>query len=327
MTNPLRTEDARPELLAGEESRHWFATIPSQKKLTIRRLHELRPAWNLIILLFVAAWVAAAIAILQAPSWWPVRLVSYVTIAVAIHSLAILMHEGIHGNLFRNRTLDRWASVILGAPAFFSGTAYRVPHILHHRYNRTEKDPDEFTNLTKNRSLLSIVFYAWGVIGMPTYLVHVPLNALRCGTPRERRDVLLEYGLLGILYSGVVLVAIRWHALPALLHCWIIPAGIAAIFGNVRGWAEHMMTEKGHPLTQTRTVKSTQLVSLLMCNLNYHLEHHLFPAMPWYNLPTLHRLLEDEYRKAGSFVYESYLKFLLDAVLVGVHGQAPPRRS
>ncbi len=310
------------DLFAGQESRSWFAAISPGKKAAIRELHRLRPAWNLVVLAFPALWAAGALVMVREPPW-PVRVACYAAIGVAIHSLAILMHEGIHGNLFRNRVLDRWASVLMGAPSFFSGTAYRVPHVLHHRFNRTAQDPDEFTNLTKRRGLLSAAFYAWGVIGMPVYLVHVPVNALRRGTPRERADVILEYGLLAALYGGAVLLAVRMDALPVLLDCWIIPAAFAAIFGNVRGWAEHTMTAAGNPLTQSRTVTSNRVVSFFMCNLNYHLEHHLFPAMPWYNLPRLHVLLADDYRRAGSFVYRSYLHFLWDAVRVGVHGRAP----
>src|SRR5262245_64858773 len=80
---------------------------------------------------------------------------------------------------------------------------------------------------------------------------------------------------------------------------------VPIVFGNVRSWAEHALTRPGHPLTQTRTVTSNRVVSFLMCNLNYHLEHHLFPGVPWYNLPRLHALLADEYRRAGAQVHRS----------------------
>ena len=29
-------------------------------------------------------------------------------------------------------------------------------------------------------------------------------------------------------------------------------------------------------------------------HVNYHLEHHLYPAVPHYHLPRLHRLLQDK---------------------------------
>ena len=78
-----------------------------------------------------------------------------------------------------------------------------------------------------------------------------------------------------------------------------------------------MLTTPGHPLLQTRTVTSTKLLSFLNVNLNYHLEHHLFPAVPWYNLPKVHTLLQEEYEQAGAFIYSSYLRFLVDAFRYG----------
>jgi fatty acid desaturase len=52
-----------------------------------------------------------------------------------------------------------------------------------------------------------------------------------------------------------------------------------------------------------------------MCNLNYHIEHHLYPAVPWYNLPKLHRLLGDRLRAAGGQYCESYFRFLRQLVV------------
>ena len=60
-----------------------------------------------------------------------------------------------------------------------------------------------------------------------------------------------------------------------------------------------------------------------MCNTNYHLEHHLCPGIPLYNLPRVHSLLQPEFRRAGSFIYKSYLKFMWDTLRTGVHGFAP----
>ncbi len=304
------------------ESAAWTDGLSLEKREAIRELHRLRPAWNLVALLFAALWIGAGWAVLQVPHGI-VRIGGIILMGAVVHAMAILMHEGVHGNLFRNEALDRWVGFLLGAPALFSCMAYRVNHMLHHAFNRTGKDPDEFTNLSRNRTVLSIAFYAWLLVGMPVYLIHVPLNALRRGSRRQRAGVLLEYSLLGALYGAVFFAAWRLELLREVLLCWVYPMIVASVFGAVRGWAEHMLTQPGHPLTQTRTVTSNALVSLFMCNLNYHLEHHLFPGMPWYNLPKLHRLLRGEYHEAGSFIYRSYLKFFMDALRLGVHGRTP----
>ena len=43
-------------------------------------------------------------------------------------------------------------------------------------------------------------------------------------------------------------------------------------------------------------------------NINFHIAHHLFPAVPWYRLPTVHaRLMQDAAYRAESEKYSTYL--------------------
>lgn len=300
----------------------WARELGIEKQKVIRELHRVQPGRNSLVLLFLGLWVFGILLIRSFPLLLA-HLFAYVIIGVAIHGLAILMHEGCHGNLFRNRWKDRWLGVFCGAPALLSCSAYRVVHLKHHRHVRTAEDPEEFMNLSRRPWVRSLAFYGWIVIGALPYLVLVPVNAIVLGRWRDRVDIVSEYALLIALHGTVLAVAWRYELLPLLLHGWVIPLLVVSIFTNVRGWAEHAMTMPGHPLTQSRVITSNRLVSLLMCNLNYHLEHHLYPAMPWYNLRKLHELLSDEYRKAGAFVYSSYFRFLRDAFRTGLHGQAP----
>jgi fatty acid desaturase/1-acyl-sn-glycerol-3-phosphate acyltransferase len=301
------------------DARAWSRSLHVDKRSAIRDLHRLRPGWNTVLLFYPCLWIAAALAVQRATSW-PTWLGCEILIGIAIHALATLMHEGIHGTLFRRPRLDRWTGFLLGAPALFSFTAYKVAHLAHHQHTRTIRDPDDFLNVSGNRRVRSIVFYAWLAVGMFAYLLHVPLGAWRLGSARQRKDILVEYLLLAAL-AGTAIALCGWLGrLDVLLYSWILPLTVAVIFGNVRSWAEHALTQPGHPLSHTRTVTSNRLVSFLMCNLNYHLEHHLFPGIPWYNLPRVHILLADEYRRAEAFVHRSYIGFLWEAARAGVHG-------
>jgi len=101
---------------------------------------------------------------------------------------------------------------------------------------------------------------------------------------------------------------------------------IAAQVTNLRGLAEHGLTTSGSPFTATRSVRTAPVAAFLLCNLNLHLEHHLFPAVPWYNLPRVHRLLLPAYRAAGSSVYNGYCRFLLDFLRTTWSGVIPDVR-
>lgn len=299
-----------------------LANLDPARRAAIRALHEVRPAKNAVIALFVSMWVGAGTTAVLADHWM-VRGAAYLAAGVALHAFGIFMHEAIHGNLFRSGRADRWAGLALGLPVLVSASAYRVTHLRHHRDTRGEHDPDEFTNYFKNPRLLEIAFYAWAVLGMVVFLVHVPLNAWRLGTVRDRRAIGLEYGVLALTLGTAIAAAAALEALPVLLHGWLIPLLVAFAIVNVRGWAEHMLTVPDNPFTHTRTVTSNRLVSFLLLNLNYHVEHHLFPGVPWYNVPKLHRLLEPEYRRHGTPIYRSYVRFLVDAARAGFHGLAP----
>ncbi len=311
------TSDA--ETFPSGSTAEWLRSLPAPTRLALAKLHKLDPAKNIVIVAYPALWIATATLITLVPH--PVlRFAGYAIMGVAIHAMAVLTHEASHLSMFRSKFLDRWVGFLMGAPLTVSGTAYRVLHAYHHKYTRDQGDPDEFNNATKNRFLLSVLFYSWLVVGTPLYLIHVFLTAMIRGSSRDRFDVLVEYALLAGIFAGVYATFKHYGRTDILLHCWAFPMIIAMIFANVRSWAEHTQTIPGDLLTQTRTVTSNRVVSFLMCNLNYHLEHHLCPSIPWYNLPAMHKLMQDEYRRRNSFIYTSYLRFLYDAFRNGVHG-------
>jgi fatty acid desaturase len=118
------------------------------------------------------------------------------------------------------------------------------------------------------------------------------------------------------------IAAASWTLLPyhRMLKGWLYPLLVAGQFANLRGLAEHGLTTGGNELTDTRTVTTHPTLAFMMCNINFHLEHHLYPGIPWYNLPKLHALLRDEYVEAGSSVYRSYAAFLWDVAKALTHG-------
>lgn len=301
----------------------WFASLSPELRQKIRFLHHPIAKWNLIaILIFLSIWIITGWAIMVLP-YWPIQLIGYIIIGSILHSLAILAHECVHSNMFRRARLDRIVGFLLGVPALFCFSAYQVTHLLHHKYTRTDKDPDEFTNLSVNRKWISLGFYLWPFVGSLIYLFHIFLTSMLRGTASERKRVLMEEACLILIITSIITISYQLGYFNVVLQCWLFPLIFTVLFANLRAWSEHTMTSRENEFSKSRVIISNRLFSFLLCNQNYHLEHHLFPAMPWYQLSVLHRLLISEYRKANIFIYNSYLKFIWDAVRNGIHSELP----
>ena len=308
------------------EPRH--QTSPSLLGLTesqrarIRELQEIRPAWNLIPLFHAAVPIACGFASATWP-YWPVYIVATVLSGFSIHAFGILMHDALHGSFFRNQRLDRLATFVFGAVVYMSGRAYWVIHTAHHRYTRTDRDPEEVLLREKRPSKHAQAFLLWMMIGSLYYLARMPLTAWRLARPRERRRIALEYAGILLIHGSAFAICAASGALAGYTLYWTLPFLAATVISNARGWAEHQMTEPGHPLTSSRTVLTSRFISFFLCNANYHMDHHLFPAVPWYNLPKLHAVLASRFEEQGAAVQRSYLRYLWETVRAKAWGTVP----
>jgi len=140
------------------------------------------------------------------------------------------------------------------------------------------------------------------------FITVLPFSSVIRSDGKTRLQTLAEYTLFSAFFAFLFWL----FPFAAMWKLWLLPLVIAAILTQMRAIAEHGMTTRGNVFTATRTVVSNRFVSFMMCNINYHLEHHLFPGIPWYNLPKVHQLLQDEYRRAGCCVYRSYTEFFMD---------------
>jgi fatty acid desaturase len=232
------------------------------------------------------------------------RIAGTLCAAVAINAFILLMHEGMHGTLFAGGLANRWVSVALGAIFCMSFTSYRVLHLRHHRYLGDPRDPDDYSNYTRNRPLLWAMHYMRLLVGVYVYIVMIPILAYRHGSPADRRHILLEYLLLAAIYCTLI------STVPAglLLYLWLIPLVLAAHMTAIRGLSQHGIAEAGDPFLASRSIQANPVVAFCLLHENYHLEHHLFPEIPSYHLAEVHRLIWPRLPRAvtGS----SYLGFL-----------------
>ncbi len=77
-----------------------------------------------------------------------------------------------------------------------------------------------------------------------------------------------------------------------LLLYWVVPLlTVFLAIRYIRSVAEHYAVEHENVLNESRTVLAPfwELWLIARGDLNYHLEHHLFPGVPCFRLGELHR--------------------------------------
>lgn len=240
----------------------------------------------------------------RASGHWAPEIAGIACTAIALNAFVLLMHEGMHGILFSGRGWNWAASVLLGSTFLMSFTAYRVVHTRHHKFLGDARDPDDYQNYVKNPAVLWALHFLRLTVGSLLYLALIPFVALKHGTAQERKRMLAEYGVLFAMYCAVL----RFVPLSTLAAAWLAPLLIVGTLTAIRGFTQHGITDARDPYIASRTILPHPVVRFLLLNENFHLEHHLFPEVPSYNLPALHRLIWPELPRTVSD--RGYLRFL-----------------
>jgi fatty acid desaturase len=223
---------------------------------------------------------------------------------MALNFLPILLHDGLHGTLCRNSKLNHLVSFLTGLPLLLSASAYHVTHT-HHHYELGRK-----LDYGTYRQHFTNPFFAWAAyflqltLGSTLYTLFIPFMALKDGSPVARAMVLLEYLIIVVL----AYLAIQFFGTQTLLNFWLYPIIIMSFFTNLRGLASHALGDPENIYLSSRTITSSRLMRFFFLNENFHLEHHLFPTIPSYNLGKTHHLVWD--RLPEALYSKSYLSFL-----------------
>lgn len=318
----MRAVDVEPRALEGERrSGSWQARGARLKLSELLSHEEIRAfsqrsdlagiwavgsTWGVILLTFAAL------------ARWP----HPVTVALALVVLggrqlafAILMHEGSHGTLFKNKWLGRWVpDWLCGKLVWTDLERYRAHHRQHHARTGTDQDTDLslitpfptqraalLRKLARDLFGLSGVKRVFGLFLMDIGVLKWTVANDTQRLPRDGRTV-LDYAregakrLSGVLFTNALLAL----GLAAVGQLWIYAVWVGAylttlsLFLRIRALAEHACTERSADmLKNTRTTRAGWLARMTVApfHVNYHQEHHLMPGVPFFRLPALHRLL------------------------------------
>lgn len=248
-----------------------------------------------------------------------------------------MMHEAVHNAASRNKTLNDWNGIFAGAVCLLPFEPWKKSHLEHHQWSgNIERDPvmavvRVFPKMTPaSRGFFSFFWRAWfPMLACMQYFVFWAL-AMKIYIQKPK-----SLKVAASLLSPIVF----WTAAIALfpLHVQIIAPSILLYFLAVEvvNFPHHLQLPQHGGDTkfpvweQYRIARSCVYPRwfgrLIVLNFNYHIEHHMFPDVPWYHLEKLHA----EVRTALSENYNTdpYFAWILEnkqKPLLDVLKSAPP---
>ncbi len=213
-------------------------------------------------------------------------------------ALSIVLHDCAHKSLFRTPWLNEFTGQWIGGAAVdVPLQLYRDYHLDHHRHAGTDKDPDQGLvrayPVTKASLRRKFIRDLTGQTAIRDLIMAWKKPDWRQKTP----FLVFQAVLLAILTAAGApwAIALWWAA-----RIFVYPAIM-----RLRNIGEHGVAIDRYdtePRLNTHTTLASWPERLLVApnNVNFHLEHHIFAAVPPYHLPRLHRTL------AGRGFYEGF---------------------
>lgn len=243
----------------------------------------------------------AGIGIWLWPSWWsaPFWLAYGVLYGSGADSR---WHECGHKTAFKTE----WMNAVVYHLACFMmlrpPRVWRASHVRHHTDTIiVGRDPEIIA--MRPPDLMRLVINLFGILDVYHGVKRMVLHASGRMDPEETnyvrdQDYPSVYRTARIwlaLYIAVIGAAIFWQSilplmvigLPRLYGAWHhVMTGVLQHLGLAENVTDHRLN--------TRTVLMNPISRFIYLNMNYHLEHHMFTMVPYYNLPKLHELMKGQ---------------------------------
>jgi fatty acid desaturase len=285
------------ELMQRNDLRGWFQTIAH------------------LGLFFVTAAIAFTVfTTIDASNWW--WSVPLLLGALFIHGTIgpfmglIAIHELQHRTVFKSKALNEFFEVVYAFISWSDYIWYQKSHVIHHQatcqsaYDGEVRLPIRFS-LKKPRVWLGLLawnprttwqrlklvwHHANGRIFGDWYHFVLPETdvALRKRHRNWARILLVGHGLLALTF----LATGYWF----LIVVFTFGTFYCGWLGFLCGLPQHYGLNPDEPdfRLNTRTFTCSWLPAFYYWNMQYHLEHHMYPAVPFYHLPKLRKALEHD---------------------------------
>jgi fatty acid desaturase len=264
----------------------------------VRRLSGRSDARGALRVTAHAAFIALGVYLVAIANPWTL-IPAMCALGIGLATLFAPIHETMHLTAFKSRRANVIIGWLVASPSLLNWHFYTAFHLAHHRHTQDPALDPELTPMPPSawdgylarisglnywRARLAVVRDCWrGDLSAYPYITER-------AAPRIIRSIRLM-SLFMLALSALSIVLIGWWA-PLVF--WIIPQLLGQPVLRLYLLTEHTgCTYDDNGLTNTRTTITNALTHLLMWNMSYHAEHHLYPSIPFHRLADAHAAVRD----------------------------------
>jgi fatty acid desaturase len=209
-------------------------------------------------------------------------------------------HECGHGTAFKTPWMNDVIYHIASFMIMREPVIWRWSHTRHHTNTIiVGRDPEIVA--TRPPNLFQIFLYFFGIPTVPKALHKMAIHAMGRLTEEEKtfvpdaewkkvyRDARIHLAIHALPFA----LAIYFGSWLPLMYLGVLPTMYGAWLGVYFGLTQHAGLAEDvldHRLN-SRTVYMNPIFRFVYWNMNYHIEHHIFPMVPYHALPKLHAIM------------------------------------
>ncbi len=276
----------------------WYQTpVP---RAMMRQLQERRdgPAVRDTALLFLILLMTGYATVTLWGSWWVV--IPYAIYAVFYGTSSdSRWHECGHGTAFKSDWMNSALYEIASFMVLRESVVWRWSHTRHHSDTIiVGRDPE--IQVPRPPDMVGLIMSLTAINVYRNYFPGLMRHALGRISPAEKTfipesefsKVSRNARMILAIYAVVIAAAVLLHSwlpiflfiLPQFFGTWLM------IIHNTpqhAGLAENVLDHR----LNCRTVYMNPISRFIYWNMNYHVEHHMFPLVPYHALPKLHKII------------------------------------
>lgn len=309
--------DAQLAVEKGLKSAEWYHTEVSRKDLKELMKRSDYPAIRDTIIWLGLMIVFAAGAVWTFPSLWsiPFFLAYGVLYGSATDSR---WHECSHGTAFKTPWMNDVVYQIACFMIMRNPVTWRWSHTRHHTDTLIiGLDPE--IAVMRPPVLFKVFLNFFGILDAYAAMKAMLINAAGVVTPSEKTFVPQSEWPKQIFAARIwLLIYAATIASASYLNSWlpVLLVGTPRLYGAWHHVMTGLMQHGGladnvldHRMN-SRTVYINPISRFIYWNMNYHVEHHMFPMVPYHALPQLHKLIGHDLPEANPSIWSAYREII-----------------